>query len=94
MKIKEIEIKNFRGINGSGVKFNLSENLNVFVGVNGAGKTTVLDAIVISLSWLVNRIQRENSSGRPIPESSIKNGAAFSLIDITAFENRKQYKWK
>ena len=47
MKIKEIEIKDFRGIND--VRFTLSDKLNVFVGVNGSGKTTVLDAIVTSL---------------------------------------------
>jgi len=92
MKIKEIEIKDFRGIND--VKLTLSENLNVFVGVNGSGKTTVLDAIVTSLSWLVNRIERESSSGRPITESSIKNGASFSNIEITVQENETEFKWK
>lgn len=92
MKIKEIDIKDFRGIND--VKFTLSDKLNVFVGVNGSGKTTVLDAIVNSLSWLVNRIQRESSSGRPITDSNIKNGASFSSIEILVLENNEAYKWK
>jgi len=92
MKIKEVDIKNFRGIDN--VKFTLSDNLNVFVGVNGSGKTTVLDAIATALSWLVNRIQRENSSGRPITESSIKNGASFSAIELSVTEQDKSYKWK
>jgi predicted ATP-binding protein involved in virulence len=92
MKIKEIDIKNFRGI--SDVKFILSDNLNVFVGVNGSGKTTVLDAIATSLSWLVNRIQRESSSGRPITESSIKNETSFSIIELTVFEQKRSFKWK
>jgi predicted ATP-binding protein involved in virulence len=92
MKIKEIEIKNFRGIDNA--KFELSNNLNVFVGVNGSGKTTVLDAIVTSLSWLVNRIQRENSSGRPITDSSIKNDASFSSIDISVSELQNNLRWK
>jgi predicted ATP-binding protein involved in virulence len=92
MKIKEIDIKNFRGI--SDVKFVLSDNLNVFVGVNGSGKTTALDVIATSLSWLVNRIQRENSSGRPITESSIKNDTSFSSIELTVIEQERSFKWK
>jgi predicted ATP-binding protein involved in virulence len=92
MKIKEVTIKNFRGI--SEVTFELFDKLNVFVGVNGSGKTTVLDAIATSLSWLVNRIQRENSSGRPITESSIKNETSFSSIEISVNEQDKSYKWK
>ena len=91
IKVEAIEIKDFRGINKVG--FTLSPNLNVFVGVNGSGKTTVLDAIATSLSWLVNRIQRENSSGRPITESSIKNGAPISQIEITINEQGKRFEW-
>lgn len=43
-------------------------NINVFVGVNGSGKSTILNSIAISLSWLINRIQRDNASGKHIDE--------------------------
>ena len=92
MKLKEVDIKNFRGIGD--VKFSFSNNLNVFVGVNGSGKTTVLDAIATALSWLVNRIQRENASGRPITESSIKNESSFSHIQLMVTEKGRDFKWK
>ncbi|MEA3444489.1 MAG: ATP-binding protein, partial [Bacteroidota bacterium] len=61
MNIKKINIENYRSI--SNVNFEFDSLLNVFVGVNGSGKTTILDALKISLSRLVNRIQRENVSG-------------------------------
>jgi len=91
MNIKEISIENFRGI--SRVNIPLSNKINVFVGINGSGKTTVLDAISISLSWLVNRIQREGSSGRPIVDTSIKNDTSNSSVTITVTESLETYSW-
>ncbi|MGM9841071.1 MAG: AAA family ATPase, partial [Candidatus Limisoma sp.] len=51
MKVKEVTIINFRGIKRFEID-NLS-NLNVIAGINGAGKTSILLAIRIMLSWLV-----------------------------------------
>lgn len=91
MKIKKLIINNFRGIKQS--EFELSDKFNVFVGVNGTGKTTILDAISISFSWLVNRIQREGSSGKPISETDIKNDELFSNIEISV-EEGMNYSWR
>lgn len=92
MKIKKLILNNFRGIEKS--EFDLSDKFNVFVGVNGTGKTTILDSISIALSWLVNRIQREGSSGKPITESSIKNETSFSSIEIQVQEKEIDFVWK
>jgi predicted ATP-binding protein involved in virulence len=51
MKLSKIEITNFRCFESLSVK--LQADINVFVGVNGAGKTTILDAIAISLYEIV-----------------------------------------
>lgn len=92
MKINKITINNFRGIDQA--TFELSDKLNVFVGLNGSGKSTILDAAVVALSWLVNRIQREGASGRPITESSIKNGTTFSSIETEVEERGANYSWR
>jgi len=91
MNIKKINIDNYRSI--SNVNFEFDSLLNVFVGVNGSGKTTILDALTISLSWLVNRIQRENVSGKHISEDDIRNNTPYSLIEIYAKENNKLFDW-
>lgn len=91
MKIKKINIKNFRGIDEASL--GLSDKLNLFVGVNGSGKSTILDAIVISLSWLVNRIQKDNSNGKVIGESNIKNGTTSSSVSLLVQNDHTDYVW-
>ena len=91
MNIKKINIENYRGI--SNVNFEFDSLLNVFVGINGSGKTTILDALTISLSWLIKRIQRENASGKYISKNDIRNNTPYSLIEIYAKENNKLFDW-
>ena len=92
MQIKNIELENFRGIKKQSI--DLKPNINVFVGVNGAGKSTILDAIAISLSWLVEGIEKIESKGENIPFDSIKNGENFSSIQLEVLEKNKTYQWK
>lgn len=47
MKLSKIEITNFRCFES--VSLSLKPDVNVIVGINGAGKTTILDAIAIAL---------------------------------------------
>ena len=48
-------------------------NITVFIGNNGAGKTSILKALATSLSWFVARVRSEKGSGSPIPEEVILN---------------------
>ena len=41
-----------------------SSNLTVIIGNNGAGKTTILEALAKSLSWLINSILSSKDSGK------------------------------
>ncbi len=92
MKLQKAKITNYKSI--SDVDFELDSSLNVFIGVNGSGKTTILDALTISLSWLINRIQRENVSGKPISENDIRNGTVYSTIETFVKENDQLFNWK
>lgn len=47
MKIKKLTIKNFKGI--ANRSFDLNEKFTVFIGNNSTGKTTVLDALAVTL---------------------------------------------
>ena len=80
MHIHNLTLENFRSARK--VSVDLDARLNVFVGANGTGKSTVLDAAVILLSWLVNRIASHRASGRRIAETDIKNGWQWSRLEI------------
>lgn len=92
MKIKNIHIENFRSIKD--ISLDLSPNLNVLVGVNGAGKTSILESVSTSLSWLVNRIQNQNSNGNSIADKDIRNETDYSRIGIRIDEAKKTHYWK
>jgi predicted ATP-binding protein involved in virulence len=92
MKIQKLTLTHYRGADV--LPLDLHQQLNVLVGVNGAGKSTILDAITIMLSWVVNRIQRSNTSGRPISEEDIKNDKSFAAIDLLCFDSERQIEWR
>lgn len=92
MNIKKMHLSNFRG--AQALELDFQERLNVFVGVNGSGKSTVLDAAAIMLSWFANRIKYTGSSGRPVTESDILNGTSVSTLEITCEINNEDISWK
>lgn len=64
MRIQKILIKNFKNIKGTKV-INFQDNVTLFVGPNGFGKTTIFDAIELSLTGKIRRItESEYTDGR------------------------------
>lgn len=61
MKLNNIKIRNFRGCQD--VQLDFDKNMTVIVGANGSGKSTILDAISISLSWIIAESTEYKSSG-------------------------------
>jgi predicted ATP-binding protein involved in virulence len=59
MKITELHLKGFRGIEEMDIKFPES-NLAVFIGDNGAGKSSVLDAVALALGTYVRGLGISN----------------------------------
>ncbi len=96
MKITKVEICNFRAIDKLTIE--CSKNLNVFAGINGSGKSTILDALSIMLSWVVNRIPNESVNGMHWSDMDIRNGTSKSYIDIHIktiidFNQIDSYRW-
>jgi predicted ATP-binding protein involved in virulence len=90
MHVSELKLLNFRG--AESLPISLDEHLNVFVGMNGAGKSSILDATAIMLSWLVNRIRSTSASGRPIGEDDIRNGSPAAAIEIVCHDE-SYFSW-
>ena len=91
MKIEKLELNNFRSAKKIVLEF--TNQLNLFVGVNGAGKSTILDALSICLSWLVKRIERENGRGGYIPDSSLSIGEDEGFLDVFVTQMNFSYRW-
>jgi predicted ATP-binding protein involved in virulence len=70
MRIEQLEIKNFRCLEDITINFP-ADNLAVIVGVNGAGKSAILDALKISISNVIRQL------------ISLEIKKDFTLQDIT-----------
>ena len=91
MEIRTLRITNYRGV--TSLKLDLHKRLYVFYGVNGSGKSTMLDAVAVMLSWVVSRLRFARSSGRPIIEPEISNGKSFSTIEIECNKGDLPISW-
>ena len=85
MHIKKLSLTNFRA--AKSLHLDLHRRLNVFVGENGAGKTSVLDAAAILLSRFTDKFLNIENQGIKIKQTDIKNGEPFTSLDITLNEN-------
>lgn len=91
MKIKHLTIENFRAIER--LDFDCSESVNMFIGDNGAGKSSVLDAINILYSWLVARINSTKGKGQSIKKEDIRNGASYCCLSMEVDHYGTEASW-
>jgi predicted ATP-binding protein involved in virulence len=89
MKIQHLKLQNFRGIKD--LELPIHEQLTLLVGINGAGKTAILEALAIMLSWVVSRVRHAGTSGRNIQELDINNLANFALLRVVT---RQAFSWQ
>ncbi len=82
MKVKRLKMNSFRGISDLTLDFNTYEP-TVFIGINGVGKSSILDCLDILLSWLTQRIQNPDSSGRCFKDDDIKKERKETHNEIT-----------
>ncbi len=80
MRIIQLHLTNFRGYQDT--TFGFHPNLTVLVGVNGVGKTSLLDALALLLSWPAARVRRENAQGMMLKDTDIQNGKPFGLVKV------------
>jgi predicted ATP-binding protein involved in virulence len=91
MHINKLTLQRFRG--AQDLPLDLDDKLNVFVGMNGTGKSSILDASAIMVSWLANRIKHAGASGRPIAESDIRNGESSANLAIQLCDEGTYFGW-
>ncbi|MDR3237632.1 MAG: AAA family ATPase, partial [Spirochaetia bacterium] len=83
MKIKELHLKNFRGYAEHDFKFH--DNLTLFVGENGSGKTGVLEGLCVALGgWLYGFEGIDSQDKRNIRKADrrvVKAGVNGALLE-------------
>jgi predicted ATP-binding protein involved in virulence len=93
MRIKTLSLKNFRGIRE--LTFDdLDPKLNVIVGVNGAGKSSILDCAAVLLSRLIWRIRSTHGTGRLFNDFDITNGATETVNTISVTVSGRNVQWQ
>lgn len=85
MRIQELHLQNFRGFKDLKITFPNS-NVAVFIGVNGVGKSSILDAIAILLSLAVSKFLGSNSKRQTfsLTEDDINVEASKASINMVA----------
>jgi predicted ATP-binding protein involved in virulence len=91
MFIDEVTLKNFRGLGKVELKFD--EHINLLVGVNGVGKSSVLEAMGIMLSTFTNRIKGTPGSSKKLTNDDIKSGSDVLNASLYMQFNGEPLTW-
>ncbi|PKN26424.1 MAG: hypothetical protein CVU65_05680 [Deltaproteobacteria bacterium HGW-Deltaproteobacteria-22] len=83
MKALELSLFNFRCAREV-ILNELQTDLNLFVGVNGAGKTTILDALAHLLSFANARLRSPHGKGSPLQEMDIRDTSGTAALGVMA----------
>ena len=84
MKITELNLSNFRNYENINLKF--SDNINIFIGNNGEGKTNILESIYV--------LALTKSHRAYLDKNLILDGQVYTKIKANINKNNKNYKFE
>ncbi|MGE0084275.1 MAG: AAA family ATPase [Desulfococcaceae bacterium] len=91
MKIIKLDLNNYRCFHKA--SFTFSDHVNVLVGNNGVGKSSVLNALAILLSRLIWRIRSNRSTGRQFSPDDVTKKKLTTSNSITISLEDKEIIW-
>lgn len=98
MKLKSIKLQNIGLFENQKIPIaptlKNQSNITIFIGSNGAGKTSILKSIATSLSWFISRLRTEKGVGNSILEEEILNKANAGLIEIAVEIDDSQIQYQ
>ena len=80
MKVKKLELNNFRTFEH--LELDFDDRLNILVGINGAGKSSILDALAVLLSQLPPRLKSAGGKGLQFSELDVRVGTPATANTI------------
>ncbi|HEC2112490.1 TPA: retron Ec78 anti-phage system effector ATPase PtuA [Klebsiella oxytoca] len=91
IKIDNLKLINFRKFKELNISF--EDDFTVLIGDNGAGKTTILDALSRTFSYINARIIAKGRNGRPLDNTDVKVGCDDNAEVITSISLGKNTKY-
>lgn len=91
MRIEELHLQNFRGFRE--LKLTLPSDLAVFIGVNGSGKSSILDSIAIFLSQYVYQLRSGDKFDLKDDDINI-NSNTVSISTLVKVDSQNKLDWK
>ncbi|MEA5603392.1 AAA family ATPase [Nostoc sp. UHCC 0252] len=92
MKVKRLKMQAFRGIGDLTLEFD-ETSPTVLIGINGVGKSSILDCLAILLSRFTSSIEHSTPSGRLFREEDITNGRKETHNEIIISLNAEEATW-
>jgi predicted ATP-binding protein involved in virulence len=91
MKLTSISIRDFRGFRS--LDLDLSSDVIALVGVNGAGKTSLLDALALLLSCLVEGIRSGKPEEITLRAGDVRAGASTAHLSLAVEIGGQRVQW-
>ncbi|ARU59880.1 hypothetical protein CBW65_01510 [Tumebacillus avium] len=91
MKLMHLKLENYRGF--ASADLNLNGESAIIIGKNGAGKSTILDAVATAMSPLLENILFNEVTQRPLDEIDIRQHQLLAQIDVEACYQNGSYTW-
>lgn len=91
MRLDRLVLRDFRGFHRTVIDFD--KQLTVLVGANGAGKTSVLDAIAILLDQYSARLLSIRATARRLSDYDTRANTPETRIALEVEEDGKPYRW-
>jgi predicted ATP-binding protein involved in virulence len=92
MKVKRLKMQSFRGIGDLTLEFNETDPI-VLIGINGVGKSSILDCLAILLSQITGSIQNSVDAIRSFNKQDITNGGKDTSNEITVLLELREFTW-
>ena len=82
MRIQNFKIENFRGLRVIDIP-DVDNHVNLFVGINGSGKSSILDAMALVFSWFTARMLSPTGRGKDISKFDVSlHSSSGCLIEV------------
>lgn len=91
MFINKLELFDYRGITHLDLQF--KPGVNLIVGVNGTGKSSILDALAIMMSGFIRRVENAEKKSRKFVESDIANDNSAMMCSIELTYDDEIIQW-
>ena len=83
MRIRELTLRNYR-VYAEQSPFEFAERFNVVAGINGKGKTALLDGLALLCSRLLPHVSSTRSGYRTITPSEVHIGTASAELSMNS----------